>query len=185
MCIMVIGGHPLFLLSLFCDKEHELVKKILMEVKKYEVNDKNICYIKGRSDFHFTPVYQTKWLKYGLESLGIYDPYTIPLIQDDYSSLFWWEYKDTYMEGTRDAFDEWEKNFNYPYIGWAADHFHGLKRNPISNRDYPLTWEINASQANYEGMKIIDRIYTEQKNSSPHTWHAAEVFLYTLEEHNE
>ena len=178
-------GQTLFLLSLFCDKEHELVNNILKEVKKYEVNDQGKHYIRGRSDFHFTPVYQTKWLKYGLKSLGIDDPYTIPFIQDDYSSLFWWDYKNTYMEGTQDAFDEWGKNFYYPYIGWAADHFHGLKRNPISNRDYPLTWEIEASQANYEGMRIIDNIYTEHENSSPHTWHSAEIFLYVLDEHNE
>jgi len=87
-------------------------------------------------------------------------------------------YKDSYMSGTVDAKD---KNDYYPYLGWAADHFHGLKRNPVSNRDYPLTWEIRASQANYEGMRIIDSQYTVQRNATPHTWHAAEIFLYLME----
>ena len=64
--------------------------------------------------------------------------------------------------------------------GWAADHFHGLKRNPISNRDYPLSWEIQASQADYNGMKIIDNQYANEKNASPHTWHASEMFLYLI-----
>ena len=174
-------GQTLFLLSFFADKNHPLVKQILAEVPKYEVKDNNGKYIKGRSDFHEAPVYQTKWLKFGLHALGIEDSYTIPNIQDNYSSLFWWDYKDSYMKGTSDAYDEWKNDF-YPYIGWAADHFHGLKRNPVSNRDYPLSWEIQASQADYNGMAIIDAQYVTNKNSSPHTWHAAEMFLYLIED---
>jgi len=174
-------GQTLYLISLFSDRNHPLVAKILEEVKKYEIKDENGFYIKGRSDFHYTPVYQTKWLKFGLQSLNLEDPYTIPSIQDDYSALFWWDYKESYMEGTVDARDEWENPYYYPYIGWATDHFHALKRNTISNCDYPLTWEMNASQADYSQMKIVDDMYVQQKIASPHTWHAAEIFLYLLD----
>ena len=69
---------------------------------------------------------------------------------------------------------------NYPYIGWARDNFHGKKRSPLSNRLYPLTWEQQASQAKYKNLKIIDDIFVNEKISSPHTWHAAEVFLYLI-----
>ncbi len=142
-------------------------------------------FIKGRSDFHDAPVYQTKWLKYGLRSLGIPDKYTIPQLQDNYSSLFWWAYKESYTPGTLDAYEEWDMDKDpypkYPYIGWAADHFHGKRRNAIGNRDYPLTWEQDAGQADYTGMKILNDIYVNQKISTPHTWHASEVFLYLLE----
>lgn len=99
-------GQTLYLLSLFTDKTHPLVKQILEEAKKFEVRDENGLYIKGLSDFHETPVYQTKWMKYGLKSLGLDDPYSIPLVLDNYSSLFWWEYKDSYLPGTTDAFDQ-------------------------------------------------------------------------------
>ena len=174
-------GETLYLLSFVTDKNHPLVRQIMTEIPKYEVKDKYGYYIKGRSDFHEAPVYQTKWLKYGLRSLGIENSFSIPQIQDNYSSLFWWDYKDTYMKGTSDACDEGKNDF-YPYIGWASDHFHRLKRNPVSNRDYPLTWEIEASQADYKGMAIIDSQYAEKKNASPHTWHAAEIFLYLYEE---
>lgn len=173
-------GQTLYLLSLFTDKTHPLVQQILQEVKKYEVNSSEGVYVKGRSDFHEAPVYQTKWLKFGLAKLGLPDSYMIPDVQDNYSSLFWWNYKEAYKKGTLDAYDEW-KDDKYPYLGWAADHFHGVKRNPLSNRDYPLTWEMNASQANYAGMKIIDEIYFREKCSAPHTWHAAEMFLYLTE----
>ena len=173
-------GETLYLLSFFTDKNDKFVKQVLAELPKYEVRNNHGRYIEGRSDFHTAPVYQTKWLKLGLLSLAIDDPYSIPQIQDNYSSLFWMDFKDTYMKGTSDAYDEWKNDF-YPYIGWAADHFHGLKRNPISNKDYPLTWEIKASQANYNGMAIISDKYVTEKIAAPHTWHAAEIFLYLLD----
>jgi len=102
------------------------------------------------------------------------DTYIIPKLQDDYSVLFWWDYKDSYMPGTIDAH---YKDDKYPYIDWAADNFHGQKRSPLSNQDYPLTWEIEAGEANYSGMKIIDQLYVDKKCSAPHTWHSSEMFL--------
>ena len=173
-------GQTLYLLSLFTDKSHPLVPQILKEALKYEVKTSEGIYIKGRSDFHETPVYQTKWLKFGLLKLGLADKYSIPEIQDNYSSLFWWEYKSNYMSGTKDAFEPGNSE-KYPYLGWAADNFHGLKRNPISNLDYPLTWEIEASQADYKGLAVIDTVFVTAKCAAPHTWHASEVFLYVLQ----
>jgi hypothetical protein len=169
-------GQTLYILSFFTDRNNPLVAKILEEAKKYEVSDGKDKYIKGRSDFHDAPVYQTKWLKYGLKALKLPDEYTIPQVQDDYSVLFWWDYQGSYMPGTRDTYN----TDKYPYLGWACDNFHGKKTSPVSNRDYPLTWEIEASQADYKGMAMIDEKYVAAKNSSPHTWHASEVFLYLL-----
>lgn len=173
-------GQTLYLLSLFGDSTHPLVKNIRIEASRFEVRDSNGLYLKGRSDFHEAPVYQTKWMKFGLKKLGMADPYQIPAINDNYSALFWWDYTDSYLQGTLDAYDQW-KDDKYPYIGWAADHFHKLKRNPISNRDYPLTWETDASQADYNGMQIIDPMLTKMRISLPHTWHAAEIFLYIFD----
>ena len=173
-------GQTLFLLSLFADKNHPAVARTLEEIRRFERKNDQGKYIQGRSDFAEKPVYQTKFLKWGLKKMGLPDDYIIPDVQDDYATLFWWDYKESHRPGTVDA-DDHVKNDYYPYLGWAADHFHGLKRNPVSNRDYPLTWEINASQANYEGMRIINSQYTVQRNATPHTWHAAEIFLYLLD----
>jgi hypothetical protein len=142
------------------------------EIPKWQVEDRNVKYIKGRSDFQEVPVYQTKWLIYGLEKLGIDHNLSIPLIPDAYSSLFWWDFKEFHVKG-----DEWA-NEKYPYLGWARDHFYLEKNGLISNRDYPLTWETEASQADYEGMQIISQKYVDQKTAAPHTWHSSEVFLY-------
>lgn len=170
-------GQTLFILSFFADKSHPIVAKVLEEAKRFEIVGQSGKYIKGMSDFHEVPVYQTKWLKFGLKSLKLPDDYTIPELKDDYSALFWWDYKDAYLPDTKDSNDK----DKYPYLGWACDNFHGTKSSPISNRDYPLTWEIEASQADYNGMAIVDEKYVAAKNSSPHTWHASEIFLYLLD----
>lgn len=168
-------GQALFLVSLAGDRKHPLVDKVLAELPRFEVSDAKGIYIKGRSDFAEHPAYQTKWLKYGLRSLGLPDKYTVPAVADGYSALFWMDYREAYVAGrdsaNRDA---------YPYLGWACDHFHRTKKSPIGNGDYPLTWEQHASQARYAGLEIIDPIYVKKRLSAPHTWHAAEVFLYLL-----
>jgi len=175
-------GQTLYLVSLFSDESHPVVKQVLKEISKYETFDERGKYIKGRSDFHETPVYQTKWLKYGLSKLGFKENYVIPEIQDDYGTIFWWAYKDSGLSRTKDTNDFSDPNsiHSYPYLGWAADHFHGRKRSPVGDRDYPLSWERNASQANYLGASALDPEYLELKLCAPHTWHAAEMFLYLL-----
>ena len=166
-------GEALFLISLLSDKNHPLVAKIVGELPKFEARNEQVLYIQGRSDFADHPVYQTKWAKYGLRALGLDDPYTIPTIRDSYSSLFWMDYRASHVHGA-----EATDRARCPYLGWATDHFQGTKLSPISNRDYPLTWEIRASQADYPGMAIVDPVFVQQKIATPHTWHAAEVFLY-------
>ena len=151
--------------------------KVLAEVPKFEVKGEAGTFIKGRSDFAEHPAYQTKWLKYGLRALKLPDPYVIPAVEDSYSALFWMDYRDGYVK-TKDADDRGP----YPYLGWACDHFHSTKQSPIGDRDYPLTWEAEASQAKYDGMRVIDPVFVDKKLAAPHTWHAAEVFLYLLDD---
>jgi hypothetical protein len=170
-------GQALFLISLVSDKEHPLVPKVLAEVQRFEKTDASGKYIHGRTDFADHPVYQTKWLKYGLRALGLPDPYTVPRVADSYSALFWMDYREQHVPGNdsddRDA---------YPYLGWACDHFHGTKKSPLSNRDYPLTWESRASEARYGGLNLISPEFVKRRISAPHTWHAAEAFLLLLTE---
>jgi len=169
-------GQVLYLISLVSDKNHPLVPAVLAALKKFEVKDEHGVYIKGRSDFAEHPVYQTKWAKLGLRALGLPDPYIIPAVRDSYSSLFWMDYREQHVAGG-EAVDRGL----YPYLGWATDHFQRRKLSPISDRDYPLTWEIQASQADYPGLVVIDPQFVGEKTSAPHTWHAAEIFLYLFD----
>jgi hypothetical protein len=170
-------GQALFLISLVSDKNHPLVPKVLAEVPRFEKSVSTGKYIHGRSDFADHPVYQTKWLKYGLRALGLPDPYIVPKVADGYSALFWMDYREQHVAG-KDSDDRGR----YPYLGWACDHFHGTKKSPLSNLDYPLTWEERASEARYDGLKLVSPALVKIRNSPPHTWHAAEAFLLLLSE---
>ena len=69
----------------------------------------------------------------------------------------------------------------YPYLGWAEDHFYNSAPAIAgSGERYPVTWEAHASQANYAGMAIVSKEFVERKIAAPHSWHAAEMFLYLL-----
>lgn len=167
-------GQVLFLASLVSDKSHPVVVAALDSVKRFKRED----YILGKTDYAEHPVFQTKWLKYGLKSLGLPDPYVIPKQYDSYSSLFWWAFKDEHVAGKK--FSEKDSDY-YPYLVWAEDNFYVDKRGIVGNLDYPLSWEQNASNAHYPGMTVLDKSLVKQKLSFPHTWHAAEMFLLLID----
>jgi hypothetical protein len=169
-------GQALYLISLVSDRNHPLVPELLKALKRFEVRDGDRRFIRGRSDFSEHPVYQTKWAMLGIEALGLPDPYSVPDVEDGYGALFWMG-----REGGRNAPLSSGDESRYPYLDWASDHFFGTKTGKISDRDYPLTWETEASQAGYEGMGIVDERYTRDRTGTPHTWHAAEAFLSILD----
>ena len=92
-------GQALFLVSLVADTNHPLVAKVLAEVPRFEKQDTAGKFILGRSDFADHPVYQTKWLKFGLRSLGLPDDYIIPKVADSYGALFWMDFRDQHVAG--------------------------------------------------------------------------------------
>ena len=164
-------GQVLYLLSLVADKRHPAVAIALDSVRQFITGD----HIAGKTDYAQHPVFQTKWLKYGLQSLGLPDPYRIPAVYDSYSSLFWWAFREQHVPGKQ--FDR-DLNTNYPYLLWAEDHFFGQHQGMTGNLDYPLSWEQRASDARYVGMAVVNPDLVSQKLSYPHTWHTAEMFLF-------
>ncbi|QHV97646.1 hypothetical protein [Spirosoma endbachense] len=168
-------GQVLFLVSLVADQNHPVVQSALDSLKQFKREN----YIIGKTDGAEHPVFQTKWLKYGLKSLGLPDTYVIPNQYDSYSSLFWWDYTAEHVAGKK--FGE-ESSMNYPYLTWAEDHFYSRtekpeKRGMLGTIDYPLSWEQKASQAHYPGLTVLDKGFVKQKLAFPHSWHAAEMFL--------
>ena len=167
-------GQVLYIISTVSDRKHPLIEKVLETVDSY----KNANYIEGKTDYAFHPVYQTKWLKFGLKSLGISDEFKIPLVYDNYSTLVWWDYRTESIAGRQ--FDE-NTSAKYPYLTWAEDHFSNQKKGIVSFSDYPLSWESDSKDANYEGMNVIDPIYAQTKLCVIHGWHASEMFLVLIE----
>jgi hypothetical protein len=168
-------GQVLYLISLVSGSSHPLVKKVLHTIPEFQKGK----HLDGSTDFSKHPVYQTKWLKFGLQALGLEDSYEIPEVFDSYSALFWMDFKKEHVDGR-----SFSKNgiTNYPYLGWAEAHFHGRPAPMPVEEQYPLTWEARASQAKYDGMKLVSKEYTDRKICAPHSWHAAEMFLYLLDD---
>jgi hypothetical protein len=167
-------GQVLYLVSLAGDTNHPVVDKVLRAIPQFKKGN----YIVGMSDFAEHPVYQTKWLKFGLRALHLEDNYEIPAVFDSYSALFWMDFKNAHVEGS--AFSQ-EMARNYPYLVWAEAHFHNWPPPMLLEEQYPLTWEAHASQATYEGMKLVSQEYVDRKICAPHSWHAAEMFLFLLD----
>jgi len=167
-------GQVLYIISLVGDPSHPLVPRVLEAARE----SRHGGHISGLSDFAAHPVYQTKWLKYGLRALGLDDPWEIPELEDTYSSLFWMDYRDTHVPCRRFGEDAAR---DYPYLAWAEAHFHGDPPPADVHPDhYPLTWESNASQADYARMGVISPAYASRRSAAPHSWHAAEAFLYHM-----
>ncbi len=169
-------GEVLYIISTVSDSNHPLIGKVLEEAGGYKNND----YIEGKTDDSFHPVYQTKWIKFGLKSLGISDSYKIPLIYDNYSPVFWLDFKTQNVVGGR-QFDE-AMSLHSPYLTWAEDHTFNQKKGVVSLADYPLTWEADSKMANYSGMNAVDQVYAQSNICATHGWHAAEMFLLLMEQ---
>lgn len=168
-------GQALYLISAVSDASHPLVPAILQEAQRISKN-RHLC---GLSDFAPHPVYQTKWLKFGLGQLHLPDTYAIPQVPDSYDALFWWDYRDAHCDCPR--FDETTVKL-YPYLGWAQSHFyHEAPPMELLAPTYPYTWEQEASQADYAPLRILSASYVNSRRSPSHTWHAAEAFLYLYE----
>lgn len=168
-------GQLMYMISIVSGSKHPLIEKILEEIEGY----KNSDYIEGKTDDSYHPVYQTKWIKFGLKSLGISDSYKIPLIYDGYSPVFWLDFKNQNAGGKQ--FDE-TTSLNSPYLTWAEDHTFNQKRAIVSLSDYPLSWEAENKSVDYLGMNIVDKTYVQSKLCATHGWHASEMFLMLIEQ---
>lgn len=169
-------GQVLFLLSLVTDKSHPLVGRILESVASF----RKTGFMDGLGEAFEHPVYQTKWLKFGLKSIGLEDPYKIPSAFDPYSPVFWMDYKDTPTFGP--PFPEKTKQA-CPHLAWAEAHFHGWDPPmEVDDAQYPQSWEIREEGDEPHGMGIISREFLDRRMVAPQARHAAEMFLYFLDQ---
>jgi hypothetical protein len=169
-------GQLLYLASLASGKRHPIVSTVMAAARLITRNHM----LGGSTDFAEHPVYQNKWIKFGLASLGLPDPYIVPQVSDSYAPLVWWARDDIAADPSVRFHTQADK---YPYLTWAEAHFwNDPPPFHLSNQDgYPLTWEASASQADYEKFNAVDRALTAAKCCMPHTWHAAEMFLFLHE----
>jgi hypothetical protein len=89
------------------------------------------------------------------------------------------DFRDQHVDGPR--FNTHDSTL-YPYLRWAEAHFHN-EAPPLHllNARYPFTWEGAGSEAYYAGIEKVSPQLAAQRWCAPHTWHAAEAFLYLIE----
>lgn len=163
-------GQVLYLISLTENRNQELIKEILQEAEKLKTED---GYIEGITDGNKHPVYQTKWLIYGMKELGLdSSKYKIPNITDSYTKLLWFDRLD-------DA-PEIKNNDRWQYLYYANLHYNREKIN-YKNTMYPISNEILPSKANFANMDVINENFSKARIVTPHAWSASEMFLYLLE----
>jgi hypothetical protein len=168
-------GQVLFLISLVSDKNHPLVARVLEAAEGFRCTD----YICGRTDGAEHPVYQTKWLKFGLKSLGLPDAWHLPPSDDPYASVFWLDYRDIPAGGP--PFPEMVKEAS-PQLAWAEAHFHAWDPPmEIPVRGYPLSWEVQSEREPPYGMSRVSPEFVERRVAAPQARHAAEMLLYFLD----
>lgn len=168
-------GQLLYLISLVSDKNNPMVKKAIDEAKRITNNG----LLTGLTDFNNHEIYSTLWLKFALNALDIQEGFIkIPNEFDSYARMFWMDRQDVEKE------TEYANEYNifYPYLWWAVKHFENEKIDEeYLNITYPMSWEKEASQARYEDIRQLSKVYADNNLSAPHTWHASEMFLYLIE----
>ena len=178
-------GQALFLLSLVPAAEgggaaHPLVPAILREAEARRGADGAL---RGRVDGQERAVYPTKWLKFGLRALGLDDSaWRIPAEADDYADLFWMDFRDEPVVFSRDHASG-NALARYPYLAWAQAHFRGAPP-PEDPATLDGSREAMASEARYDRLAplvaagVVPADHAARYLSTPHAWHAAEVFLH-------
>lgn len=164
-------GQVLFLMSLIDNKNNDLINRIIEEAESLK-NEEG--YIDEITDGEYHPVYQTKWLIYGLKKLNLdYKKWNIPDINDSYEALMWFDKNENKNINI--------KNTNrWIYIMFAYLHYNN-ETIEMLNTNYPMSLEYRPSKANFENLRIINNDFADSKIVVPHSWGAAEMFLYLLD----
>ena len=170
-------GELLYLLSLQENRNNELIDRIESKAEDIATNNPNGYYIYGKTDFTDQYLYQNLWYKLGIEAVGREYHFDIDDIkEDDYSKGAWWSDYNT------SKFNNTNSNYEYPYLSYAIRHSK-KEGNIIMNRElYPLSWEVNASHANYDNYSGLDFYMKDSRISPLHTWSAAELLLFIMDE---
>jgi len=165
-------GELLYMLSLQDETNWTVVNAVLSEAEIIKQADNCIHGITDGEEFY---VYQTTWLKFGMERLGLNSSaYDISNKSDNYSSMCWWYNRDLPENYPHDVKTIENQLFDisktyYPYLEIAKLHYYGVKIELPNNLNYPISFEYQ------------DWGLARQEKCSPHSWSASELFLYLLE----
>ena len=173
-------GELLYLISTQENRNEELIDRIEEEAQRLAEDNPNGYYLYGKTDFTDQHLYQNLWYKLGIEKVDREYHFDLEIIpEDDYSKGAWWS---TYKTS---VFNNLNSNYEYPYLSYAIRHKQKQGNIIISSQLYPLSWEKNASHAKYENYQGISNTMYDTNTSVLHTWSAAELLLFIMDETND
>ncbi len=175
-------GEFLYLKGLFSEtRTDESVDKACAEIRRHVVCKGDGAYIVGQTDFLPNNQYITKFARVGLAKVGGKLVLTNAPNKGVYYDLLWFadssRHNRRVFRIVKDGIASWRGHYDFPYIEWARGHYYGTWNMPFSNSRLVLSWEADASSANYEGMRRISSAAANRGMAFPHTWTAAEMFL--------
>lgn len=163
-------GELLYLISL-TNNNDKLKNKIIKEVELLASNNSNGYFVDGLVDMGNRPYYINNWIKFGYEKNDL--EYNFDNVDiDNYSGILW------FSNSCQSVSD----NFVHPYLYWGMYHCNHDSKVRLNINPYPLSWEDNASSANYDNISDYLISYKNGKVSPTHVWSAAEMFLALIEE---
>lgn len=173
-------GELLYILSTQEEINNDLIDKIEAEAERIASNNEKGYYLNGKTDFAEMNLYQNLWYKLGIESLGKEFKFDIDEIEEDeYTSMAWWSTKNV------SAKTAMESSKNYPYLSFATRHKLNNGKIAVNSNLYPLSWEKEASQADYSKFNDLDINLANTKISPLHSWAASEMLLFIMDETND
>lgn len=165
-------GQLLYLSSLVDNKK--LQEKVINEAMNIARNN-NINHLTGKTDFEILEDYQNAWFQFGMKSIGRENIFDNNYSKDKYSATIWWN-------GSCSSIATINDSSSYPYLGWAQYHCLDYGKVYANSYIYPLSWEANASEANYKKLPFIGFNYYASEIAPTHSWMAAEMLLFLLDE---
>ncbi len=168
-------GELLYLLSTQDSVNKDLVKQIEEEASNLAKKNKKGNYIIGNTDGNQKPLYQNLWYKLGAERLNLKFDFDLDNLDDEYYKLSWWSNYTSKKKVNNYL------SVDFPYLTIAGYHKTKTGKIPLNENIYPLSWERNASCADYGKVLFLDEYYAENRISPTHVWSASELLLLLLE----
>ena len=172
-------GELLYILSTQEERNEDLIRRIEEEAEKIASSNEEGYFIKGKTDFGDQFLYQNLWYKLGIESVGRIFKFDLSSINEDlYSNMAWWS---NYNINTKQHIESKE----FPYLSYATRHKLDFGTIIVNENIYPLSWEITASEANYDNYRGLENEMIQGRISPLHSWAASEFLLWLLDETND
>ncbi|MDD3341509.1 MAG: hypothetical protein PHN72_04920 [Bacilli bacterium] len=169
-------GELLYIVSASKKDKTTLVENIKKEASTLIHENKKGSYLNGSTDGGEHPLYQSLWYDLGMKAQKEKTTIKIKNVEDTYGSLAWW-HKDVKKQwyGTNESAD-------FPYLAYAQYHTIQMGKLTATSTLYPLSYESNGTEADYESLRVLNNSYVENKTSPTHLWTASEMLLFLLDE---